>query len=154
IAHEDIEVVRQQCVFTTHTPVAAGNDQFPMELVDQVLGHREAFTMPEVFCCEGRLNMTYLALNLSHYVNGVAKKHGEVSRPLFAVYVIDSITNGVHAATWTAEPFQQLYDRYIPGWRQDNFSLRYALSIPKSEVWQAHGQAKRRLIDYVNHETN
>lgn len=154
ITHDDVAVVRQQCVFTTHTPVPAGQDQFPLALVDQVLGRREVFDMKEVFCCEGRLNMTSLALNLSHYVNGVAKKHGEVSRHLFAGYVIDSITNGVHAATWTAEPFQQLYDHYIPGWRQDNFSLRYALSIPKPEVWQAHVQAKKHLIHYVNRETN
>ncbi len=154
ITHDDIAVVRQQCVFTTHTPVPAGQDQFPLELVDRVLGRREVFDMKEVFCCEGLLNMTYLALNLSHYVNGVAKKHGEVSNHLFAGYMIDSITNGVHAATWTAEPFQQLYDRYILGWRQDNFSLRYALSIPKAEVWQAHMQAKKQLIHYVNRETN
>jgi starch phosphorylase len=98
--------------------------------------------------------MTFLALNLSHYVNGVAKRHGEVSRHLFAGYTIDSITNGVHAATWTAEPFQQLYDRYIPGWKLDNFSLRSALSIPKPEVWQAHMQAKKQLLQYVNRETN
>ncbi len=154
ISHEDIDEVRQQCVFTTHTPVPAGHDQFPLDLVSQVLGRQEALMMPEVFCCEGRLNMTYLALNLSHYVNGVAKKHGEVSQHLFAGYVIDSITNGVHAATWAADPFQQLYDRYIPGWRQDNFSLRYALSLPKPEVWQAHSQAKKQLIQYVNHESN
>lgn len=154
ITHDDVAAVRQRCVFTTHTPVPAGHDQFPLELVDRVLGRREVFDMKEVFCCEGLLNMTYLALNLSHYVNGVAKKHGEVSSHLFAGYVIDSITNGVHAATWTAEPFQRLYDRYIPGWRQDNFSLRYALSIPTREVWQAHMQAKRQLIHYVNRETN
>jgi starch phosphorylase len=154
ITHDDIATVRQQCVFTTHTPVPAGHDQFPLELVDRVLGRREVFDMKEVFCCEGLLNMTHLALNLSHYVNGVAKKHGEVSQHLFAGYVIDSITNGVHAATWAAAPFQDLYDRYIPGWRQDNFSLRYALSIPKPEVWQAHTQAKRQLIQSVNRETN
>ncbi|MBI3303163.1 MAG: alpha-glucan family phosphorylase [Deltaproteobacteria bacterium] len=154
ITHDDIAAVRQRCVFTTHTPVPAGQDQFPMELVNRVLGRQEVFDMPEVFCCEGLLNMTYLALNLSHYVNGVAKRHGEVSAHLFAGYMIDSITNGVHAATWTAESFQRLYDRYIPGWRQDNFSLRYALSIPKPEVWQAHTQAKKQLIHAVNHETN
>ncbi len=62
--------------------------------------------MTDVFCCEGVLNMTYLALNLSHYVNGVAKKHGEVSRLMFAGYNIDAITNGIHAATWTAEPLR------------------------------------------------
>ena len=145
--HDDVEVVRQQCVFTTHTPVPAGHDQFPLALVERVLGPRTAFqTMPEVFCCEGVLNMTYLALNLSHYINGVAKKHGEVARHMFAHYVIDAITNGVHAATWTSPPFQTLFDRYIPGWREDNFSLRYALSIPNQEVWDAHLTAKRQML--------
>src|SRR3990172_4301872 len=96
--------------------------------------------MRDVFCCGDLLNMTYLALNLSRYVDGVAKKHGEISRHLFAGYNIDAITNGIHAATWAAAPFSQLYDHYIPGWRQDSFSLRYALSIPKQEIWLAHAQ--------------
>ncbi|MCG6535103.1 MAG: alpha-glucan family phosphorylase, partial [Syntrophales bacterium LBB04] len=84
----------------------------------------------------------------------VAKKHGEITKLMFAQYTIHSITNGVHAGTWTSAPFQELYDRYIPGWRQDPFSLRYALSIPRSNVWQAHEVAKKSLIDYVNRETN
>jgi starch phosphorylase len=151
---DDIDAVRGRCLFTTHTPVPAGHDQFPLELVTQVLARQEIVELQEVFCCDGVLNMTYLALNLSHYVNGVTKNHGAVSQHLFAGYVIDSITNGVHAATWTAPPFQALYDRYIPGWRQDNFNLRYALSIPKPDVWQAHLHAKKQLLHYVNHETN
>ena len=73
---------------------------------------------------------------------------------MFAHYNIDAITNGVHAVTWTSGPFQDLYDHYIPGWRQDNFSLRYALSIPRPEVWKAHTLAKKALIQYVNRETN
>jgi starch phosphorylase len=151
----DAEVVRKKCVFTTHTPVAAGHDQFPMDLVHQVIGHHEVFaTLKEIFCCEGLLNLTFLALNLSEYVNGVAKKHGEVSRLMFSDYQIDAITNGVHAVTWTSDPFQRLYDRYIPGWGQDNFSLRYALNIPEEEVWQGHMEAKRELIGYVNRHTN
>jgi len=153
--HDDIEAVRRQCLFTTHTVVPAGHDQFPLALVERVLGHREVFIdKKDVFCHEGVLNLTYLALNLSHYINGVAKRHGEESSLLFAGYVIDSITNGVHAATWVAEPFQELYDRYIPAWRQDNFNLRYALSIPKEEIWRAHTQVKKQLIRYVNRETN
>lgn len=155
ITHDDIEAVRAQCLFTTHTPVTTGHDQFPLDLVGRVLSRQDIIVeLQEVFCCGGMLNMTYLALNLSHYVNGVTKKHGEISRLMFAGYVIDSITNGVHAVTWTSEPFQRLYDRYIPGWRQDNLSLRYALSIPTDEIWQAHTQAKHRLIQYVNRETN
>jgi len=154
ITHDDIEGVRKKCVFTTHTPVPAGHDQFPMDLVQSVLGRREVYDMKDVFCCEGRLNMTFLGFNLSHYINGVAKKHGEVSRLMFARYTIDSITNGVHAATWAAKPFKRLYDQYIPGWEQDNFSLRYALSIPKHETWSAHIEAKTALIQHVNRETS
>ena len=154
IIHEDIEAVRKRCVFTTHTPVPAGHDQFSLDLVNRVLGHRHVFVdMKDIFCYEGLLNMTYLALNLSHYINGVAKKHGEVSRLMFLGHTIDAITNGVHAATWVSRPFQELYDRYIPGWREDNFSLRYALNIPKQEVWEAHQEAKNELIEYVNRKT-
>jgi starch phosphorylase len=115
----------------------------------RVVGRLEIYHMKDVFCCGDYLNLTYLALNLSHYVNGVAKRHGEVSRQMFAGYSIDAITNGVHAAMWTAKPFQELYDRYIPGWRQDNFGLRYALSIPGKEVWEAHLQAKQRLLQHM-----
>lgn len=65
-------------------------------------------------------------------MNGVAKKHAEVSQLMFAHYKIDAITNGVHAATWTAPPFQALFGRHIPGWRLDNFSLRFAHSLPRT----------------------
>src|SRR3989337_1507421 len=153
VTRDDIESVRRKCVFTTHTPVPAGQDQFPLDLVHRVLGKKEIEEMKDVFCCEGVLNMTYLALNLSHYVNGVAKKHGEVSRLMFAGYNIDDIPNGVHAVTWTSKPFKDVFDRYIPGWKEDNFSLRYALSIPKNEVWQAPIQAKKSLVPYVKHHT-
>ncbi|WP_428938666.1 alpha-glucan family phosphorylase [Fontivita pretiosa] len=152
---EDLEAVRQRCVFTTHTPVPAGHDKFPLDMVDRVLGHRpELQALKNVLCCDGQLNLTYLALNLSCYVNGVAKKHSEVSRLMFAGYAIDAITNGVHAATWTVPSLQQLFDRYLPGWRQDNFSLRYAGSIPLPQLWEAHRQAKRRLLGEVNRRTN
>ncbi len=155
ITLEEVDAVRKKCIFTTHTPVAAGHDQFPMELVTQVLGRREPFSeLKSILCCEGLLNLTYLALNLSRYVNGVAKRHGEISRLMFAGYNIDAITNGVHAATWVSAPFQSLYDRYIPDWKQDNFSLRYALSIPKQEIWKAHLQSKKDLLYVVNQRTN
>jgi starch phosphorylase len=154
ITHNDVEAVRKKCVFTTHTPLPAGHDHFPRDLVDHVLERGEVDEIRDVFYCGDRLDMTFLALNLSHYVNGVARKHGEISRLMFAGYTIDAITNGVHAATWATEPFSRLYDRYVSGWRQDNFSLRYALSIPKQEIWQAHMRAKKSLIHLVNSETN
>jgi starch phosphorylase len=151
---DDVQTVREKCVFTTHTPVAAGHDQFPMTLVNQILGRREVEEMKDVFCCGDVLNMTFLALNLSRYVNGVAKKHGEIAKLMFAAYDVDAITNGIHAATWAAEPFAELYDRYIPGWDRDNSSLRSALGIAKQEIWQAHRAAKRALLQLVNREMN
>ncbi len=154
ITADDVEPVREKCVFTTHTPVPAGHDQFPLDLARRVVGPREDFfSLKEVSADGTVLNMTYLALNLSRYINGVAKKHGEVSRLMFAGYTIDAITNGIHPATWASDPFQELFDRFIPGWREDSFSLRYALGIPKQELWQAHARAKRQLIDQVNAAT-
>jgi len=163
----DVAAVRHQCVFTTHTPVPAGHDQFPLEDVGRVLGCKP--DLGEMFSPEiaprvlgsgphgvtgraqgsGSLNMTYLGLNMSRYVNGVAKKHGEISRLMFAGYQIDAITNGVHVASWTCPSLQALYDRYLSDWRQDNFSLRYAESIPKDELWDAHLKAKRELLDHA-----
>jgi glycogen phosphorylase len=177
IGQAEIEAVRAKCIFTTHTPVPAGHDQFPLELVVKmgdnlkyVMDMQDTFAvdvqkhifqygdevarLPDLAQRGLRLNMTYLALNLSHYVNGVAKKHGEVSRLMFADYPVDAITNGVHAATWATEPFQALFDRHIPGWREDNFSLRYVLNIPEAELWEAHQKAKQELLAYVNLQTN
>lgn len=145
--------VREQCVFTTHTPVPAGHDQFPDDLSRAVLGA----AMWEILkrCGqESGLNMTDLALRGSRYINGVAMKHGEVSQSLFPGYPIHSITNGVHAVTWAAPSFQALYDRHLPDWRKDQLSLRYAISIPGPEIWDAHMAAKRILVDTVNHEAN
>jgi len=150
---EDIEAVHELCVFTTHTPVPAGHDRFPLDLASRALGRTDLAVRRDTFCCDGELNMTYLALALSRYVNGVAKKHGEVSQHMFAPYKVDAITNGVHACTWAAPPFQELFDRYIPGWREDSFMLRYALGIPPAEVWKAHQQAKRALLARINDET-
>jgi starch phosphorylase len=134
-----IEAVREQCVFTTHTPVPAGQDQFPAELAHRVLGGRRCSWLQA--CGQNQtLNMTRLALRGSRFINGVAMKHGEVSHSLFPGYPIHSITNGVHSVTWAAPPFQALYDRHLPDWRRDQLSLRYAISIPCEEIWVAHSE--------------
>lgn len=151
VCEDPVAEVRRRSVFTTHTPVAAGHDRFPRALVESVLGKE---TVPSsiahlVWTDEG-LNMTHLGLSFSAYVNGVAKKHGEVTRDLFPGYQIESITNGVHAMTWIAEPFRRLYDRFLPGWRSDPYYLRYALSIPQEEIWNTHQETKRALVSYVN----
>jgi starch phosphorylase len=97
--------------------------------------------------------MTLVALRLSHWVNGVARSHGEVSSSMFPGYHIASISNGVHSASWTSPPFARLYDRYIPDWRRSSFTLRYARSIPAEAVSAAHREAKQLLVDAVNDRT-
>ncbi len=146
----DVEAVRDRCIFTTHTPVPAGHDQFPVEMVEQVLGSERASApvIADVYT-NGLLNMTYLALRFSRRVNGVAMRHAEVSRGMFPEYPVGSITNGVHAGSWTSLPFQSLYDQYIPDWRVDNFYLRYAVSIPHAEIARAHNEAKAALLSEI-----
>ncbi|UNC93836.1 alpha-glucan family phosphorylase [Candidatus Contubernalis alkalaceticus] len=150
----DIEEVRTRCVFTTHTPVPAGHDQFSYTIVEKVLGEFIPWEVLKKLGGQEFLNMTLLALNLSRYVNGVARKHGEISRKMFPGYPIDSITNGVHVCNWTSSSFYRLYERYIQGWCNDPFALRYSLAIPREEIWEAHMESKRKMIDFVNQNTN
>jgi starch phosphorylase len=148
------DAVRRRCVFTTHTPVPAGHDQFPLDMVRRVVGDERTTALEAVECCwNGTLNMTYLALLFSHYINGVSFRHHDISHGMFPAYPINSITNGVHAVTWTAPAFQELYDRHIPEWRGDNLYLRYAISIPRQEIQQAHAAAKRELLAEVKKRT-
>ncbi len=147
---EDVAAVRRQCVFTTHTPVPAGHDQFPGSLVREVLGeHRSKLLFSTGFTGQDHLNMTHLALHHSNYVNGVAMKHGEVSREMFPEYRVKALTNGVHAGSWTSPEMAQLFDRDVPEWRHDNVYLRYAISIPLERIQEAHKAAKKSLLDAI-----
>ncbi len=151
---EDVHEVRRQCVFTTHTPVPAGHDQFPIELVGEVLGDDRAAALERSGgFMHNRLNMTYLALYSSYYINGVAMQHAEVSRGMFPDYPIRAITNGIHVPTWLAPPFVRLFDRHIPEWRKDNLYLRYAIGIDVHEILEAHEQAKAALLAEVKRLT-
>ena len=149
VEDSDVEAVRQRCVFTTHTPVPAGHDQFPLDVVKHVLQGETVQMLTQLDCLNGSLNMTYLALQLSKFVNGVARRHGEISREMFAPYSIDSITNGVHARTWVCDPLRKVFDRHTPAWEEDSYSLRNAARIPSHEVWDAHVAAKVKLIEHV-----
>ncbi len=147
---DDIEVVRRQCIFTTHTPVPAGFDKFPQAMVQQVLGERRTRLLEQAGCFrDGILNMTSVALQFSHYINGVAMRHGEVSHGMFPGFPIHAITNGVHAVTWTSPAFHNLYDRHVPEWIRDNAYLRYAVGISLDEIREAHRRAKAALIEEV-----
>lgn len=152
--HWNFTGIRNQCVFTTHTPVPAGHDQFNYELVQQVLGQVVPFEVLQMLSGTSRLNMTLLGLNMSHYVNGVAKRHEEVSQAMFPGYPIHHITNGVHSWTWTCDSFRTLYNQHIPGWSNDPAMLRQAINIPTQEIWQAHMAAKTHLLSLVKEQTN
>lgn len=146
----DIEAVAAQCVFTTHTPVPAGHDRFERGLAERVLGGARVTLLDRAAAMSGDwLNMTELALRFSHYVNAVARRHQEVSQEMFPDHLIRSVTNGVHAVTWTSEPFRRLFDQHIPGWRADNFYLRHAVDIPLDAIRETHLAAKRALLDEV-----
>lgn len=150
----DLAAVREQCVFTTHTPVPAGHDQFHRSLVESVLGQRRADLLGSIRILEGHtLNMTDLALECSHYVNGVARIHQHVSQGMFPNYRIRAVTNGVHCVTWSAAPMQALFDRHIPEWRSDNVYLRYASDIRLDELTAAHRAAKLDLIRDLKERT-
>jgi starch phosphorylase len=150
----DIEPVKDLCVFTTHTPVEAGHDNFTYELYERVFGDYFPVNILKTLAGEKSVNMTLLGLNLSNFVNGVAKKHGEVSQNMFPGYEINAITNGVHSYTWTSENFKKIYDKYLPGWANEpEIFVRIGI-IPDKEIWQAHTNAKKKLIDYVNSATD
>lgn len=150
---DNLESTRGKCVFTTHTPVPAGHDQFDRKQAEEMLYDHIPNEIRETLFYQGKLNMTYLGLRFSKHINGVAKKHTEVSKSMFPGYHIESVTNGVHSVFWTSVPFQRLYDKYIPNWREDPFSLRYIMGVPKEKIWIAHGEAKEKLLGYVKKKT-
>lgn len=170
LSQASIAAVRERCVFTTHTPIAAGHDRFGIDRVRHIVGDHPAFNRPDLYgdgdmghnvggsgghftATDGVLNTTRLAMNLSKFANAVARKHGEVSRRMFPGYRIEAITNGVHAATWTCQHFRDLFDRHLPEWRRANTDLRLAAGLPDHEVWQAHQRAKGEMVEFINRTT-
>ncbi|MDP8216652.1 MAG: alpha-glucan family phosphorylase [Candidatus Kaelpia imicola] len=146
----NIEKVQKKCVFTTHTPVKAGHDKFSYQLVAEILPQIIPLETIKSFAGKDSLNMTLLALNLSGFVNGVAKKHGETTKKMFPGYVISSVTNGVHPYTWTEDSFKKLYDKYLPGWAKEPGLLGRVEIIPHEEIWEAHYKAKKNLVEFIN----
>ncbi len=160
--------IAARTVFTTHTPVAAGHDAFPPDLVDRYFAEymtklgldRDSFyALGSHPHDDGRFHMSALALRMSDYRNGVSEKHGEVARRMWADLwpshdaddvPIGHITNGVHVPTWIAPGFRDLFDRYLgPDWEilQDDPALwERALDLPDHLVWEAHQECKRRLF--------
>ncbi|UCH81336.1 MAG: alpha-glucan family phosphorylase [Nitrospiraceae bacterium] len=150
----DIEPVKDLCVFTTHTPVEAGHDKFTYELFNKVFGNFFPENIMKKLAGEKNVNMTLLGFNLSNFVNGVAKKHGEVSKSMFPGYQINAITNGVHSYTWTSESMKKIFDKYLPGWANEPEIFVRIGAIPDDEIWNAHLESKKKLIEYVNTVSN
>ena len=149
----DPEPVLRSCVFTTHTPVEAGHDQFPYSVVERVLGDFIELEELKRYAGADRCNMTRLALNLSGYVNGVARSHAETTRGMFPGYQVRAITNGVHTATWAHSAFARLYDAHFPQWSHEPDVLVRADQLSDDEVWKAHQEAKSDLIRFVAERT-
>lgn len=147
-------------VFTTHTPVPAGHDVFPPDMVCRYLG---PYGERQLHCSQQELlalggahvdgpsfSMTELALNVARGANGVSARHGEVSRAMFPGRPIDSVTNGVHHLTWTSPPMRQLYDGLLPGWRDDPKRLEDSHLIPDEDLRVTHQRNKERMIERLN----
>ncbi|HEX3102262.1 MAG TPA: alpha-glucan family phosphorylase [Pyrinomonadaceae bacterium] len=175
-----VSAVREKCVFTTHTPVAAGNDAFPPDLLTACFS--ETFKdrlklSDEEFVALGRADvsddreffgMTPLAIRMCRSANGVSEKHGEVSRGLWLKMFPDlddpgsvpitSVTNGVHAPTWAAPVFQDLYKREIgDNWHEivrDEWAWAAAVEkLSDREIWNAHRALKNLLIAFIRERT-
>ncbi len=148
----DDGLVKEKCSFTTHTPIPAGHDKFPYPLVyEKLKGEQNLIPLHiKQLAGEHELNTTKLAMSFSDYINAVSRKHGEVTKEMFPDYTIDYITNGIHSQTWTSKYMADVFDRYIPGWREDSTKLVEIFKVPNSEIFKAHKFAKKDFIDYVN----
>lgn len=166
------ELVRHTTVFTTHTPVPAGHDVFPVHLMDRYFGQyweqlglsREAFLRLGAHPDSGweGFNMTALALRLSANVNGVSREHARVSRGMWRNMwpgtpeeriPIRCVTNGIHAPTWVAPELNQVFSKFLsPDWaeRIDDPSLWHRVTeIPDTELWAVRQAMKRKLMSFI-----
>jgi starch phosphorylase len=174
-----IERVKRQCVFTTHTPVAAGNDEFDASLVTRAFGAeylKQLGLAEDEFLALGRVDpanknerygLTPLAIRMSRSTNGVSRKHGEVSRALWqklwpgkplAEVPISYITNGVHAPTWVSPLLRDLLEKHVgKDWtiklRDQSVWSGAVASIPDEELWAAHVRLKERLVAFIRYRS-
>ena len=147
---EAMDYIGSKLAFTTHTPVAAGHDRFLLEDIKRVLPAELQEVIPEESKVKDKLCMTRLSLYFSGVVTGVAKTHEKVTEEMFPKYDVIPVTNGAYHLEWTHPNFKKLYDEYIPEWSYDPSCLRKAISIPDDEIWNAHKQVKKDLIEYIN----
>ncbi|MFX1293890.1 MAG: alpha-glucan family phosphorylase [Promethearchaeota archaeon] len=142
-----IQKVRERCMFTTHTPVPAGFDIFPYDLVQDVFQNQLPQNIKEL-AGNDSLNMAHLAANLSGYVNSVSRRHQEVSNYLFPNIKINHITNGINIAHWVSPYLEDLYDKTFPMWDQKPEKFKDVFQLNSVALWTAHQKAKIDLLDY------
>jgi glycogen phosphorylase len=164
--HDALQGVARNTVFTTHTPVPAGNEAFDLGLVKRYLGPwtEEVGCEPEEVLAlgteAGQFNLTALAIRLSSSVNGVSRLHAQVSSsmwrhlwPAAPESPVFPITNGVHTETWVGAEMRSLYARYLhPSWAENLLDVELwskVREIPDSELWAAHRSQKERLIRFT-----
>ena len=145
IEERELAAVRDRCVFTTHTPIPAGHDVFPLDILERTLAP-DYFRKAKPLIEHDSLNMTKLAMRFSGTVNAVSRKHRDVTKAMFPESEVLAITNGVHASRWVAPSFARLFDSYVPGWRLRNEQLRQATLIPLEDIQQAHKEARESLL--------
>lgn len=167
---EAADTIRPRTIFTTHTPVPAGHDVFPQDLMDRYFQHYwpELGLTREEFLALGHhgelasgFNMTALSMRLADHRNGVSKIHGDISRQMWRdIWNIEnpedapigSITNGVHLQSWMATPTRRVLRQYFPSWREaqaDRYAWDIIREIPDHIFWEMHLSAKRRLFDLL-----
>lgn len=149
MGYYDADKIRDRVIFTTHTPVPAGHDAFNFGLVESVFPKDALGTLHRMLPESHDVNMTELGLKFSRYVNGVAKKHAQVSNRMFNMDTVDWVTNGVHPGTWVSPGMRQIFNIWIPGWELNPGRLVMALSVPPKPIWAAHQAAKMRLLARV-----
>ncbi len=145
---EKINEIRKKIVFTTHTPIKEAHDVY---FDDFLLKYQSDFPIHlESLVKESQINFSNLIIFFSSYINAVSKKHATVSKKMFPGMKIDYITNGVNSIFWTTSEFASLFDKYIPGWKENNCLLKKADNIPLEKIDKAHKKNKEKLINFVN----
>jgi len=170
---ESLEMVRASTLFTTHTPVPAGHDAFPEELLRTYLGHFQDYlqiswcqflNFGKIGTCSknGDFSMSYLAANISQEVNGVSKLHGEISRKIFESLWpgyfaeelhLDYVTNGIHYPTWTSNDWREFYKEHLA----KDFETRLhekklwekIYDVESKKIWELKNKHRKELVEYL-----
>ena len=149
-----LEEVRKRCIFTTHTPNAAGHDFFSLErcytLLDSLIPKN--LELPSIVKND-RLHMTELGLHFSRAANGVSLLHGNVAREMFPEFNIGHITNGVYHVGWIGKRYRELFDKCLPGWRTNPELLLDIDRISDNDLEMGHQSQKHFLLGYANSQT-